>query len=575
VPPEDPPDTIEVPNGLTGYTVEGLEPGEAISVTLYLALNPDIDDYWKYGPTAADPADHWYRFMFDGTTGAVITHEADRTVIALHFVDGQRGDSDLVAEGRIVDPGGPAIILNQPPVAVDDAYTTDEDTPLTVDAPGVLANDSDEDGNPITAVLVEGTQNGTLTFNADGSFSYTPDPDWNGVDTFTYLANDGELDSNEAEVAIEVAAINDLPVASAAPAEQTVQYSDPIQAITIEVTDVDSASVSATAAGLPDGVTIAGSPCDVPCTMTISGSVTGAAGAYQATVTLDDGSDTAEVGVTINVEHEDAAVAFDDANEVAFQVDEAGGTGAVQLSVLVGEVFPDLPEGSAAPGDIANAEVTMMLVPVGPGSNVSGVCLPGAVAGTGYDAILPVTCTFADVEVNTYTAEAVVTGGYYTSSPSEDVVVIYDPSLGFTTGGGWFYWPGTDEKTNFGYTMKYNKKGERVKGSLLLIRHLEDGSIYRIKSNALYGLALGEGDGFGWATFSGKATYLEPGMLEPEGNHEFVFYVEDYGEPGSGTDQVWLEMHDKDGNVILALSMPRPAVDNVVTIGGGNVVVPH
>jgi hypothetical protein len=122
---------------------------------------------------------------------------------------------------------------------------------------------------------------------------------------------------------------------------------------------------------------------------------------------------------------------------------------------------------------------------------------------------------------------------------------------------------------------KYNKKGEKVKGSLLLIRHLENGSIYAVKSNALYGLALGEGDDYGWATFSGKATYLEPGMPVPEGNHEFVFYVEDYGEPGSGADQVWLEMHDKVGNEIPALSMPRPAIDNTTTISGGNIVVPH
>ena len=189
--------------------------------------------------------------------------------------------------------------------------------------------------------------------------------------------------------------------------------------------------------------------------------------------------------------------------------------------------------------------MTVTLVPVGPGSTVTGTCLAEAVSGTGYDAVLPVTCSFTGVEVNTYTVVAVVTGGYYASPTVEDVVVVYDPSLGFTSGGGWFYWPGTDEKTKFGYAMKYAKKGTKAKGSLLLIRHLKDGSIYRVKSNALYGLALGEGDGYGWATFSGKATYLEPGMLEAEGNHEFVFYVEDYEEPGIGADQVWLEMHDK------------------------------
>ena len=54
-------------------------------------------------------------------------------------------------------------------MAVDDAYTTAEDTPLTVAAPGVLANDTDVDGDALTAVLVTGPANGTLTLNADGS----------------------------------------------------------------------------------------------------------------------------------------------------------------------------------------------------------------------------------------------------------------------------------------------------------------------------------------------------------------------------------------------------------------------
>jgi hypothetical protein len=57
--------------------------------------------------------------------------------------------------------------------------------------------------------------------------------------------------------------------------------------------------------------------------------------------------------------------------------------------------------------------------------------------------------------------------------------------------------------------MKYNKKGIKVQGNLLLIRHFGDDNIYRIRSNALYGLALGEDKDYGWATFSGKATYLE------------------------------------------------------------------
>ena len=155
---------------------------------------------------------------------------------------------------------------------------------------------------------------------------------------------------------------------------------------------------------------------------------------------------------------------------------------------------------------------------------------------------------------------------------AESVFTVYDPSLGFTTGGGWFYWPDTEDKTNFGFTVKYNKKGNKAQGSLLLIRHTDEGN-FRVKSNAMQALSVGEGDGFGWASFSGKATYREPGWPEPIGNYYFLTYVEDWGEPGV-SDRFWIEVQDSDG-VIQTLALPRDAVSNAEVIDGGNIVVPH
>ena len=66
-----------------------------------------------------------------------------------------------------------------------------EDTALTVPAPGVLGNDSDPDSEPLTAVLVTGPGHGTLTLNANGSFTYTPAANYTGPDSFTYRASDG------------------------------------------------------------------------------------------------------------------------------------------------------------------------------------------------------------------------------------------------------------------------------------------------------------------------------------------------------------------------------------------------
>ena len=105
--------------------------------------------------------------------------------------------------------------VNNAPVAVDDSYATDEDTGLSVGGLGVLVNDTDGEDDPLSAVLVNGPTDGSLTLNPDGSFTYDPDTNFNGTDTFTYMANDGIDDSNVATVTITVNSVNDVPVAVA------------------------------------------------------------------------------------------------------------------------------------------------------------------------------------------------------------------------------------------------------------------------------------------------------------------------------------------------------------------------
>src|SRR5205823_274949 len=105
--------------------------------------------------------------------------------------------------------------VNDAPVAAnDDSYTTPEDTQLTVSAPGVLANDRDVDGDALSSILVTGPIHGTLTLNSDGSFTYTPAPNFNGVDSFTYKATDGQAQSGIATATITVTPVNDTPVAA-------------------------------------------------------------------------------------------------------------------------------------------------------------------------------------------------------------------------------------------------------------------------------------------------------------------------------------------------------------------------
>ena len=103
--------------------------------------------------------------------------------------------------------------VNQAPVAVGDAYVVAEDGTLAVTAPGVLGNDGDADGDSLTADLVNDVSNGTLSFNSNGSFGYTPEANFSGTDTFTYRANDGTTHSNTATVTITVVADPDGPLA--------------------------------------------------------------------------------------------------------------------------------------------------------------------------------------------------------------------------------------------------------------------------------------------------------------------------------------------------------------------------
>ena len=102
---------------------------------------------------------------------------------------------------------------NHAPVAANDSYTTNEDMPLVIAAVGVLGNDSDADGNALTSIISTGPSHGTVTLGADGNFVYTPNANFNGTDSFTYIANDGTANSNIATVTITVCGVNDAPVA--------------------------------------------------------------------------------------------------------------------------------------------------------------------------------------------------------------------------------------------------------------------------------------------------------------------------------------------------------------------------
>jgi VCBS repeat-containing protein len=191
--------------------------------------------------------------------------------------------------------------VSDPPAATNDAYSTAEDTPLTVAAPGVLGNDTDPDSSTLTAALVTGPGHGTLTLNADGSFTYTPAANFNGTDTFTYRASDGSLTSDPATVTITVTPVNDSPTVAVA-AGGTCGSNDRSGTINLTVGDVDGGTLTLSAASsnpalVPNGnVAFAGN--GTTRTMTAT-TVAGRTGTATLTVTVSDGQATNSIQVTV------------------------------------------------------------------------------------------------------------------------------------------------------------------------------------------------------------------------------------------------------------------------------------
>ena len=240
--------------------------------------------------------------------------------------------------------------VNDAPVGVADSYSVAEDHSLSVATPGVLGNDTDADGNPLTAtVLTAPTHQASFTLNADGSFDYTPVAEFNGTDSFTYNANDGTTDSNPVTVTITVNPVDDAPVAVAdAPAA----VAEDSLATTFDVlandSDADNLSgpvnagltVSATTPASHGTVTVAGDGLSVSYTPNPDFN-----GTDSFTYTVSDGvlTDTATVSVTVSPVAE-APVANDDAATVSED------SSATTVDVLANDADADNLSGPANAG---------------------------------------------------------------------------------------------------------------------------------------------------------------------------------------------------------------------------------
>ena len=248
--------------------------------------------------------------------------------------------SDASASSNVVTVSVTVTPVNDAPVTTDGALTVAEDSSANA---GTVSG-TDIEGDALTFALASGPANGSVTVNADGTFSYTPNANFNGTDSFTFTANDGTVDSAPATVTITVTPVNDAPVATAG--TLTVAEDNSANAGTVSGTDTDGDTLTyALSAGPANGTATVNS--DGSYTYTPNANFNGS---DSFTFVANDGTvDSAPAAVTITVTPvNDAPVANADTASVI-------PNGLVVIDVLANDTDIDGDTLSVVAGDAVSA----------------------------------------------------------------------------------------------------------------------------------------------------------------------------------------------------------------------------
>ena len=282
-----------------------------IPVADLLANDSDIDTLDVLSVTAVGNAVGGTVTLLPGTDGVLGTADDivrfdpsawSDTLSFEYTIDDGHGGTDT-ATVTLTSTG------NQPPQAIDDVASTTEDSPATID---VLANDTDPEGDAISVIAASSANGGTVIVNPDGSLAYTPPADFYGVDSLTYTIRDANGLSSTATVTINVAPVNDAPVAEddTGSTQEDVPVTFTAAELLANDSDIDGDALTITGVGPSTNGTAVLNP-DGSVTFTPTADFNGTASFVYTVEDGQGGSDAATVTITIPAVN-DAPIAVDD-----------------------------------------------------------------------------------------------------------------------------------------------------------------------------------------------------------------------------------------------------------------------